>query len=219
MLKSKFAAVAAVVLLSSSALASEGSYNHSHKGGDSSSLFAGLGFNGFYGKVSGAFGNRDSSLSGVKVKAKSSASFALGLGAHLTEDFRTEVVMNYHVSEKDKSNTYKSSAFAPMLNFAYDVNLSTFVKPYVMAGLGLSLNHVKFAAANSTQTLKNKTSFAYNFGAGLGVEVAKGVDLDLGYLYSNLGKPASLKTVATGATTTFKALKSSAVQASLRFKL
>ena len=117
MLKFKFAALVGAVLLSTSALASEGSYNKSHKGGDSDKLFAGLGFNHFYGKVAGTYGNRDSSGTGAdkgKGKAKFNPGFSLsvGVGAHLTENLRVDLTLGEHFSKGSKS----------FMNFTKSVN-------------------------------------------------------------------------------------------------
>jgi len=72
-----------------------------------------------------------------------------------------------------------------MGNGYYDFNADSGLSPYVMAGAGLVDVH-------TGNDFMKETAFAWQAGAGIGVKVAHGVTVDLGYRYL---KPEGLHSI------------------------
>ncbi len=77
-----------------------------------------------------------------------------------------------------------------MLNAFYDFHNSSRFTPYVMAGAGLAFINSNIEVKEGTQGLsstENFTQFAWQVGAGVGIEITPRVTLDIGYKYLNFG--------------------------------
>lgn len=75
-----------------------------------------------------------------------------------------------------------------MVQLYYDIPTRTAIRPYLNAGAGLAYTDISFE--NEFETFsRDKTSFAWNVGAGLGISVSNRLSFDLGYRYFNAGKP------------------------------
>lgn len=68
------------------------------------------------------------------------------------------------------------SLLTAMVNAYYDFDVDSSVKPYIMGGLGM-------ARVDMSWTSDNEDVFAWQVGAGLGLNVADSTTLDLGYRY------------------------------------
>lgn len=68
------------------------------------------------------------------------------------------------------------SLLTVMANAYYDFDAGSGIKPYIMGGLGM-------ANIDMSWTSENESVFAWQVGAGFGVEIAERTTLDLGYRY------------------------------------
>lgn len=105
----------------------------------------------------------------------------------------------------------------------YDIKTGTAFTPFLSGGLGVSFNK---AQARQTQpannwdeqfTGKTRTDFAWGLGAGVGIEVAKSLSLDLGYRFVDLGKFSVGDMPVTGDEDLTGRLRSHEVYAGLRY--
>lgn len=110
--------------------------------------------------------------------------YSAGVGYKFDKNFRADVNAQLrNSSKKDVDTQYKSKTV--FVNGYYDFDSSSIFTPYVTAGVGYTQNKIgKLASGTTNVTNKN---FAYNAGFGSKVNVAKDVDLDLGYRFVNLG--------------------------------
>lgn len=69
-----------------------------------------------------------------------------------------------------------------MLNGYYDFHNDSIFTPYIGAGIGFADMTLKFADEDGVGS-KSKVKFAYGLKAGVGIEVAKNVTVDVGYRY------------------------------------
>jgi|CXWL01.1.fsa_nt_gi opacity protein-like surface antigen len=82
------------------------------------------------------------------------------------------------------------STFAVMANVAYDIDIGSKFKPYVMVGAGWARTHIEgnlndydfFLFGNPSFDADN-SGFAWQLGAGLNYPVAPGVEVGMGYRY------------------------------------
>jgi opacity protein-like surface antigen len=108
-------------------------------------------------------------------------------------DARFEAEIGYHrntvngtVLTPVNTSAYTSaSMWTFMANAYYDFDIkASGVTPFVMGGLGLADVNMKTIASNET------TKFAWQLGAGVGVKVAKDINIDLGYRYLKPSAPS-----------------------------
>ena len=71
-----------------------------------------------------------------------------------------------------------------MLQLYYEMPIHSVIRPYLNAGAGASYTEVSFSGEKS-----DKTTFAWNAGAGLTLNVSSSMSVDLGYRYIDTGKP------------------------------
>ncbi len=76
-----------------------------------------------------------------------------------------------------------------MLNGYYDFRNDSVFTPYIGAGIGFADLTLKFTDTDGAYS-KSKVKFAYGLKAGVGIEVAKNVTVDIGYRYL---KPSVIK--------------------------
>ena len=122
--------------------------------------------------------------------------YSVGVGYKFDNNFRADVNAQLRNSKHESATTeYKSKAV--FVNGYYDFDSSSIFTPYVTAGVGYAQNKMD-GLATETTNVTNK-NFAYNAGFGSKVNVAKDVDLDLGYRFVNLGdfKSKTSNTVTT----------------------
>ena len=116
--------------------------------------------------------------------------YSAGVGYKFDKNFRADVNAQLrNSSKKDIATEYKSKTV--FVNGYYDFDSSSIFTPYVTAGVGYTQNKMD-KLASGTENVTNK-NFAYNAGFGSQINVAKDVDLDLGYRFVNLGKFKSKK--------------------------
>ena len=110
------------------------------------------------------------------------------------------------VAPAGKTNAeIEASGFAALLSPAVDLIDMGPAKLYVTGGAGISYVKVKqkdttdaykdaagadVAAKSSEKEWESKVRFAWSVGAGVAFEVSPGVSIDVGYSFTDLGKPA-----------------------------
>lgn len=84
-------------------------------------------------------------------------------------------------------NTFQGhdTTWALMANAVYGFDLNEYIKPYVLAGVGVGERHLVFDAdfKGGPSLDATESGFVYQLGAGVDVQVAKGVKLGLGYRF------------------------------------
>ena len=121
-----------------------------------------------------------------------------GLGYHLTEKIRAELVYNYNFMTRFKANNnntlYKGKTRAQAVFARAMVDVISFdcTKFFVGAGAGLARTSNKFneapsGVAGAQYVSKNNTSFAYSFHAGAAMTIAEGVMLEASWGIRNYG--------------------------------
>ncbi len=116
---------------------------------------------------------------------------ALGLDGGM---YRLEGAVGYQVNDWDKFYDIEVpdgidaevSILSFMANGYVDIEMPTaMVTPYLMAGAGVA--NVDFDAEDVVGDSDGDTVFAYQFGAGVGIDATPNVTLDLGYRYFATG--------------------------------
>ena len=106
------------------------------------------------------------------------------------------------IGSKGVSSISQRKGVEIMVNTYYDLTNRSPVTPYIMGGLGISRDSVKMVYSGKDSndkstsirlTSKNKTSFAYQVGVGIGYEVNKNLRIDLGYRLHNHGGKNKMK--------------------------
>ena len=77
-----------------------------------------------------------------------------------------------------------------MGQFYYDIPLRpSAVRPFLNAGLGMAYTELSSLKGNGKREKSDKSTFCWNVGAGLGINVNKWLSFDLGYRYIDAGRP------------------------------
>jgi len=132
-----------------------------------------------------------------------SAAFQIGVGYRVSPIFRADATIGYlpgfNFSGSDQTGFgYKSDVKSLTGIVSGYADLGTvlgtgIVNPYVGASLGVARNKaddvgVTFAGGTGTLKGNSRTNFAWGLAAGVGIDVAAGVTIDVGYRYLDLGK-------------------------------
>lgn len=86
---------------------------------------------------------------------------------------------------------FEAQSTALFGNAYYYLNAGTMVSPYIGAGLGLSHFTGSGNFANGSfngQMSKSEYTLGWQAGAGLGIHLGRGISVDVGYRYSDLGE-------------------------------
>ncbi len=148
--------------------------------------------NEFYATIfaGGAFTNLDLQQTGpgpdddgvTELTFETAPMIGAALGVSVTEDLRAEVELSYTtalIAEWDgfslpgETSGYEVSLFG---NLWYDFDTGSAITPYLGAGLGISYRETSHPAGGL-----EVAGLAYQVGAGVRVDVADNVALDLGY--------------------------------------
>ncbi len=84
--------------------------------------------------------------------------------------------------DEDEASKVKFGMQTVMLNGYYDFHNDSVFTPYIGAGIGFADMTLKFTDEDGAYS-KSKVKFAYGLKAGVGIEVAKNVTVDVGYRY------------------------------------
>lgn len=164
--------------------------------------------NDFYARIDGGAA-RTHAKNPLKSHHVNNGLVSVGAGAAVAEGLRGELVFT-HMFNKNKSfkaGKVKSVTFTSgkgkvkVMDFGvalnYDLPVELAVKPFLTAGVGMSRLKSTGAMTVGTTTTnlssKNKNTFSWKLGAGVGYDVAENVSLDLAYAYRNFGKTNQIK--------------------------
>lgn len=134
---------------------------------------------------------------GANKRTERNGFWRAGVGERWTDYFRTEftVQRNRHelggvrvVDGQVGETLGTASVIAGMVNAYVDVFKIKGVSPYIHAGAGSSWNKMKTLWMNG-QNLSGQRNFefAWQVGAGIGIDLPQNLILDIGYTYIDLG--------------------------------
>ncbi|MFH2219221.1 MAG: outer membrane protein [Pseudomonadota bacterium] len=138
---------------------------------------------------------------GVDVNVESNTGFGiLGAVGYDFGMYRLEGELGYRKNDYDTMTNPTGSAAAEgdqtvwsfMVNGIVDIENDTPFTPYFLLGLGwasLDVNEIK-AAGDPTASNYDDSTFAYQFGVGVGYAVTESVTLDLSYRYFATSDPS-----------------------------
>ena len=129
-------------------------------------------------------------------KPDESMILSFGGGYKFTDNLRTDLSFAYSEAKVESFPiNHKVKSYTLFLNGYYDFKVSDTFTPYVTAGVGLARNKsgdLRYAVPGPQSDIsykgKTKNNFAWNAGLGVQMNVAKNLDVDLGYKYLDLGK-------------------------------
>lgn len=169
--------------------------------------------------------------------ADSSAIVGLGVGYHFNEHIRADATVGYRGWYKVSAATTVLGATLSgdadinstvgLINAYYDIGRFDRFTPYVGGGLGFARNHVGSTdlalggVGVGNIDSNTNTDFAWQLSAGTAINIAHGVDLDIGYRYLDMGTAKTSDSATVGGTpltgATLKGnLQASEIQAGLR---
>ncbi|MES0882473.1 outer membrane protein [Roseibium sp. SCP14] len=134
--------------------------------------------------------------------------FGIGIGRQIYKNFRGDVTFNYRGGfELDTESTDSLPAspldadiksYSLMANLYWDIYRfdagQLAITPYLSGGAGVAINQTDdmLLIAGGTNAAEisggTKTNFAFQVGAGAGIEMSEHLTLDLGYRYVDLGE-------------------------------
>lgn len=112
------------------------------------------------------------------------AGVAIGMKEH---DFRGEIDVTYrHGKDLDSQN------LSVMANAYYDIPLSEKIKPFINAGLGVSITKASidyyYGSGYVYSEDETEFDFAWNVGAGISIQANENVNVDFALRHVDLGK-------------------------------
>lgn len=160
------------------------------------------GMEGLY--FAGKLGLNLQSLHGANHGLSGEQDQTVGLGAALGYDFypaatmpvRMELELMYQTEAKhaDSGSTLKDSISTVFVNGYYDFHTGTIFTPYLGLGIGTAWVDSKGDVSGRGAGSNTETNFAWNVGAGVGIELDYNLTFDLNYRYAGFG------TARTGST-------------------
>ena len=118
-----------------------------------------------------------------------------GVGCRITDNLRVEFNTGYRFDAnlRDGFNSLNADVgtFTGMTNVWWDIYDIGGWKPYVGGGMGVAISHVDSSLPVGSTGSRWDASFAWQVGAGLGIDVTDNLTLDIGYRFSDLGRPQS----------------------------
>ena len=117
---------------------------------------------------------------------KTAFAFLIGLGLRL-RSFRAEIEWTDMMRSRLKSVRLEQQRY--MLQTYYDLPIRSAFRPYLNLGAGAAYTEVSDSGKKD-----DRTGFAWNAGAGLGVNVTRSLSVDIGYRYVDSGKPKLFNT-------------------------
>ena len=106
------------------------------------------------------------------------------IGARI-RSFRLE--FQYAETTRSDINKVKLNQNRYMAQFYYDLPIRSPIRPYLNAGLGAS--YIEITSRDTSDDDNDDTTFCWNAGAGIGINVSRMISFDIGYRYINAGKP------------------------------
>jgi len=136
-----------------------------------------------------------SSVNGITYKNQNYSYGAdFGLGYHLTEKIRAELIYNHNFITRFKANASKGKADikAAFARIMLDVISFEKAKFFIGAGAGFARTAYKLQTPTAKYEAKNKNNFAYSFHAGAAMDLVEGVMLEASWGMRNYGATHAL---------------------------
>jgi len=114
----------------------------------------------------------------------------LGSDMDAIESATEDILNQWGISDNIDDLKIKASALTVMYNLYADYNMSSLITPYVMGGVGAAFMGMDVSFRDNGVRYEqsyDKTAFAWQLGAGLGIKVMNNVTIDLGYRYFRAG--------------------------------
>ena len=81
------------------------------------------------------------------------------------------------------------STFTGMVNAWWDIYDLGGWKPYIGGGVGFAHHTISASAPVGSTGKADDTTFAWQIGAGVGIDVTDNLTVDIGYRFTDLGRP------------------------------
>jgi opacity protein-like surface antigen len=142
--------------------------------------------------LEGAVGAKEGMLRGEIAVGYQSNDVDKILGSDMAtiEAATQDILEQWGVSADIDDLKITASAITVMYNLYADYEMNGVLTPYLMGGLGAAFLDMETSFTSNGvkyESSYDKTAFAWQVGAGLGIRVTNNVDIDLGYRYFNTG--------------------------------
>ena len=118
-----------------------------------------------------------------------------GVGCRVTDNLRVEFNMGYRFQAGlvDGFNSLDAdvSSFTGMVNAWWDIVDVGGWKPYVGGGIGVAAHTIESRLPAGSDGTKTDPQLTWQIGAGIGIDVTENLTLDIGYRFTDLGRPQS----------------------------
>lgn len=142
--------------------------------------------------LEGAVGTSEGMLRGEIAVGYQSNDVDKMLGSDMAtlENVTQDVLEQWGLSADIDNLAMKASAITVTYNLYADYEMNGLFTPYLMGGLGAAFLDMEVSFTDNGvkyESSYDKTAFAWQLGAGVGIKVTNNVDIDLGYRYFNTG--------------------------------
>ncbi|MEM7425658.1 MAG: acyloxyacyl hydrolase [Pseudomonadota bacterium] len=118
-----------------------------------------------------------------------------GVGCRVIENVRVEFNAGYRFESRlvDGFNSLDAdvSTFTGMTNVWWDIYDLGGWKPYIGGGIGVAVHTVDSSLPAGSTGNRTTANFTWQVGAGVGIDVTDNLTVDLGYRFTDLGRPQS----------------------------
>ena len=136
--------------------------------------------NSTYFSIKGGLANIETNFEDIKGDAgEFLVSTALGTKQ---KDFRSEIELVYR-----HADNFSAKNFSIMANAYYDIPLNEKIKPFINAGIGVSITKASIYYYYYSED-KTEFDFAWNVGAGISIQANENVNVDFALRHVDLGK-------------------------------
>ncbi len=127
-------------------------------------------------------------------KLSDTGAIDFGVGCRVTDNLRVEFNGGYRFDSnlEDSFNSLNAdvSTFTGIVNAWWDIYDFGGWKPYVGGGMGVAVHNIDASAPAGSTGDRTDATFAWQVGAGVGIDVTDNLTLDIGYRLSDLGVPS-----------------------------
>lgn len=160
----------------------------------------------FYTRISYGLGNmttKQNYMQSAERESFNSSSYtALSAGKKINENFSIEISLYKFSKTKFLSSNIQISysAINPMMNFIYETQNNTILKPYFITGIGhANIHFQKNNLLLNEQYHKKHNSLTYLLGLGIKIDLYKNLQINLGAHHHVMSKGTSYNNINYGA--------------------
>ena len=125
-------------------------------------------------------------------RSEDTGAIDLGIGCRVIDSVRIEFNGGYRFKTDYTSDDPLDAdveSFTGMVNAWWDVYGVGGWKPYVGGGIGFAVHDINSRAPFGSHGSATDATFAWQLGAGVGIDVTDHLTLDIGYRFTDLGRP------------------------------